>query len=103
MPDVSRISPDSAVAYQRAQETRRNASARTARASEEGSGAESGGRPDSVSLSPSGQELSRLAALVRAAPEGREERVAALQAQVEADTYQLPDDETLAEAILRGG
>lgn len=103
MPDVSKISPDAQVAYQRTQETRHGAPSRAARHDDEGPGAERGQRLDSVSLSPGGQELSRLTALVKAAPEERKEVVARLRLQVEDGTYQPPDETTLAEDLLRSG
>lgn len=101
MPDINRIAPDSAGAYQRAQRSRHDASTPAARAGAPGS-PEAGGRTDSVSLSTGAQGLQQAVAAAMAAPDVREDVVASLQEQVQSDAYQLPSDEVLAEALLRG-
>lgn len=101
MPDITRIGADAAGAYQRAQRPVHDAT-RAARAAS-GAKPETSGRPDAVSVSTSAQELRQIVAAVQAAPEVRADLVARLQAQIQAGTYQLPSDETLAEALLRGG
>jgi flagellar biosynthesis anti-sigma factor FlgM len=101
MPDINRIGAESAGSYQRTPPPS-HGEPRTVRT---GAGAkpESGGRTDSVSLSASAQDLRQIAAAILAAPDVREDLVARLQAQVQSGTYQLPSDEALAEALLRGG
>lgn len=101
MPDISKIGAEATGAYQRAQRPLHDAP-RVARAGADVK-PETGGRTDAVSLSSNAQELQQITAAVLAAPEVREDLVARLQAQVQAGTYALPSDETLAEALLRGG
>lgn len=102
MPDVNKINPESAIAYQRAQQARQGAPARASRSSGESTPAPAV-RTDSVSLSSGGQELRRLTDAALAAPDVRSDRVAELRAQIEAGSYEMPSDEALARAILRGG
>lgn len=102
MPDINRIGPEAANAFQRAQRARHDAAPPATRAGAPGT-PETAGNTDSVSLSTGAQGFQQALAAALGAPDVREDVVAALQAQVQSGTYQLPSDEVLAEALLRGG
>ena len=59
-------------------------------------------RHDRLALSDRARELRSALKAVQAAPDVREDRIAALQREIAAGTYHIPA-EKLARAILRGG